>query len=60
MKIIGKRNTKSITSWGVVNSTSLYPSFELSLRRRGIFGHKRIFLSSFREVEQNSFSNILK
>lgn len=51
MKIIGKRNTKSITSLGMYCYPSTYPkSIELSLRRG----------NSFREMEQNSFSNKIK
>lgn len=53
MIIIGKRNIKSITSLDVLGYPSAYPlnqSVELSLQRG----------NSFREVEQNSFSNKLK
>ncbi len=55
--IIGKRNTKSITSLGIVEYPSLCPfEIELSLLRKT---STKTFIP-FREVEQNSFSNKLK
>lgn len=55
--IIGKRNIKSITSWGVLGYPSTHPfEIELSLLRKT---STKTFIP-FREVEQNSFSNKLK
>jgi len=56
MKIIGKGNIKSVTSWDMFSSFFAYPLkhfVELSLQAES-FGFAQ------RSREQNSFSNILK